>query len=165
MLPSNIEQQVSKILQRNNGWIRKEQCAKQYARDSLTGKIDGTKRTRFYRWAKQIEKGKVKDFQIIKFPGNISYIGFKSSDPKVLDSLISENKKLADSVKSGFGFFEWLRDRSDKAEFNKKMRSHHNALEMIRIQQNHLEDVKGNRKAEGIVRRQIETLKEKYLKP
>jgi hypothetical protein len=94
MLPSNIDKEIEQILRKNKGWLRTEQCAKQYARDQANGEIDGTKRTQFYRWRKQVEKGKNPRFQIITFPRNISFIGLKDADPKALEALISEDKKL-----------------------------------------------------------------------
>lgn len=94
MLPSNIETEVRKILQKHDGWLRVEQCAKEYA------KGNGTKRTNFYRWRKKVEKGKVKGFQVLNFPHNVSFIGLESADPKALESFVFEDKKVSLSVKS-----------------------------------------------------------------
>ncbi|MFX1355427.1 MAG: hypothetical protein ACFFGP_15850 [Promethearchaeota archaeon] len=75
MLPRNIETEVKEILQKHDGWLRVEECARAYA------KGNGSKRTKFYRWRRQVEKGKVEGFQILKFLNNVVYIGLKSADP------------------------------------------------------------------------------------
>jgi hypothetical protein len=110
MLATNIEQEVKEILEKKGkgGWLRVSECAKIY------GKDDESRETKFYRWRKKVEKGKTANFQVLKLPGNISFIGLSSADPKVLESLISEDKKLAKSVKSGLGFFEWLNKRAER---------------------------------------------------
>jgi transposase-like protein len=94
MLPSNIDKEIERILRKNNGWLRIEQCAKQYARNRVSGEIDGTKRTQFYRWRKQLEKSKNPRFQIITFPRNVSFIGLKDADPKELKTLVTEDKNF-----------------------------------------------------------------------
>ncbi|MEM2969043.1 MAG: hypothetical protein QXJ76_07050 [Candidatus Bathyarchaeia archaeon] len=40
-----------------------------------------------------MEKGKVGNFQVLKFLGNRSFIGFKSANPKIIEDLISEDEK------------------------------------------------------------------------
>jgi len=108
MLPGNIETEVENILKKNNGWMRAEACAKEYAKDNKSI------RTKFYRWRKKIEKGKVKGFRIVPLPGNIVFIGLSSADPSKLESSISKNKKILRSLKTGFGFREWWKDRSER---------------------------------------------------
>jgi len=110
MLPSNIEQEVAEILGKNKGWLRTEECAEKYA------KGDKTKRTQFYRWRRKVESGKVKNFQIVKLPGNISFIGLCSADPQKLEGFISEDKRMkaAQSGKGLFGFFVWLERRAKR---------------------------------------------------
>ena len=120
MLAPNIEDEVKAVLEKKgkSGWLRVYECAKQY------GKKDPSRETKFYRWRKKVEKGKVRGFQVLKLPGNISLIGLESADPKTIESLISEDKNLARSVKSGFGFFEWLNRR---AEMKRQEREYENA--------------------------------------
>jgi len=114
MLPSNIESEVEKILKRNNGWLRTEECAKAYSNN------DGTKRTEFYRWRKKIEKGKIKGFQVIKFPNNISFIGLEKSDPEALKRLLTNDKKISRLLKSGFGLFDYIKWRSERKKHEKE---------------------------------------------
>ena len=86
MLPSNIETEVKEILKKRGGWCRTEECAKVYAKGNMT------KRTRFYRWRKKVDKGKVDGFQHLPLGfNNISYIGLQSADPnKLLESIMSD---------------------------------------------------------------------------
>ena len=99
MLPSNIEKEVREILEKNGGWLRVEECAKEYA------KGDDSRRTRFYRWRKRIKKGKVEGFQVVELPGNVVFIGLKSADPnKVLKSVISD-EKTAEKMRRFFNRF------------------------------------------------------------
>ena len=92
MLATNIESKVKQILETKgkSGWLRTSECAKLYA--------DGnsSKETRFYRWRKNVEKGIVKGFQVVKLPNNITYIGLDYADPKILEAQISEDKKLSE---------------------------------------------------------------------
>jgi hypothetical protein len=95
--------EVKKILTKTpDHWLRLEECAKKYS------KGNSRKKASFQRWRTKIEKDKIKDFRIIKLPGDVSFIGLGNSDPKQLLSVISEDPKLAESIKSGFGLFEWL---------------------------------------------------------
>jgi len=91
MLAPNIETEVRGILRKKGkgGWLRVSQCAKLYARGNAS------KETKFYRWRKQVEKGKVEGFQVLPLPGNISFIGLESADPRTMKSFISEDKKLS----------------------------------------------------------------------
>ena len=91
MLAANIETEVREILQKKGkgGWLRVSQCAKLYANGNAS------KETKFYRWRKQVEKGKVKGFQVVSLPGNIVFIGLDSADPHVIESFVSEDKKLS----------------------------------------------------------------------
>ena len=92
MLPANIESKVKEILETEGkgGWLRTNQCSKRYA------KGNASERTKFYRWRRQVEKKKVKGFQVMKLPNNISFIGLDSADPKVLEALISEDRKQSE---------------------------------------------------------------------
>jgi ribosomal protein S18 len=116
MLATNIDKRVhDKLTKRGqNGWLRTKECATEYAKDDLTKKVNASEMTKFYRWLKKVEKGKAEGFQVVKLPGNVSFIGLSSADPKVLDSFISEDKKVKRSVKSGFGFFAWLKYRDER---------------------------------------------------
>jgi len=115
LAPNNIENEVQEIIKKNGkgDWLRVQECATAYARDPLTKETNTSLETKFYRFRKTIEKGKVNTLQIVKLPGNVSFIGLKSADPKTLAVLVSEDKNLARSVKSGFGFFEWLNRRAE----------------------------------------------------
>jgi len=117
MLAANIEQEISTILKNKGkgGWLRVRECAKMY------GKGDASKETNFYRWLKKVEKGKVDAFQNLKLPGNISFIGLKSADPKTIEILLSEDKKFARSIRSsGFGFFAWLDSRVERKRLDQR---------------------------------------------
>jgi len=72
MLAPNIEAEVKKILEKHGGYLRTHECSKKYAKGKLSLE------TKFYRWVKKVEKGKVKGFRIIKLPGNISFIMLES---------------------------------------------------------------------------------------
>ena len=89
MLAANIESKVKEILETKgkSGWLRTSECAKLYADNNAS------EETRFYRWRRQVEKKKVKGFQVVKLPNNMSFIGLDSADPKALEALISEDKK------------------------------------------------------------------------
>lgn len=106
MLATNIEGEVKAIIEKkgNNGWLRTSECAKIYAEGNAS------KETKFYRWRKQVEKEKVKGFQVIGLLGNISFIGLKSANPLILESLMSTDKPSIKQKASRFGFFELLND-------------------------------------------------------
>jgi len=114
MIATNIESKVKKILENSGGWLRVSECAKQFAEGNAS------EETRFYRWRKQVEKSKVKGFQALKLPGNISFIGLDSADPKTLETLISEDKKAANSIRSGFGFWAYLNQREERKDKEKQ---------------------------------------------
>jgi len=118
MLPSNIEIEVEKILKKNNGWLRTEECSKVYS------KGDKTRRTQFYRWHKKVKKSKIKGFQVLSFPENVSFIGLDSADPKILNKILSNDKQIVKSIRSGFGVFDYLKWRSEskKQERRRKER-------------------------------------------
>lgn len=80
MLAANIESEIRTIIEKHGkaGWMRTEECAKKYA------KGNASKETKFYRWRKKVEEGKVQGFQVVKLPGNISFIGLASANPKQL---------------------------------------------------------------------------------
>ncbi len=94
MLATIIEVEVKEILESKGraGWLRVGECAKLYARGNAS------KETKFYRWRKKVEKGKVKGFQVLVLPGNISFIGLESADPTTIRSIISENKGISKKV-------------------------------------------------------------------
>jgi hypothetical protein len=110
MLATNIETEVRKILEKKGkkGWMRTHDCAKEYANNN------GSRETKFYRFTKKVEKGKAPGFQVLLFPKNISFIGLDSADPKIIESLLERDKKARRSIKSGFGFREWWKDRSER---------------------------------------------------
>jgi len=74
MLAPNIETEVRKILEKHGGYLRTHECAKKYAKGNLSLE------TKFYRWVKKVEKGKVKGFRIVKLPGNLSYIMLENTN-------------------------------------------------------------------------------------
>ncbi len=115
---ASIESKVRDVLEKKGkgGWLRASECAKLFA------KGDASLETKFYRWRKQVGKNKVSGFQAIKLAGNISFIGLDSADPKVIESFVSENKKILQSVKSGYGVFEWLERRAERKEQQRKKR-------------------------------------------
>lgn len=115
MLPDNIESKVKNIiaLKGDHGWIRSQECALAYAKDA-TGKINPSEKVKFYRWRKQVEKGKVDGFQAKTLAGNIAYVGLSSADPRVLDPSASGDKRFERSIKPKFGFFEWLKYRDER---------------------------------------------------
>lgn len=86
MLAANIETEVREILKKKGkkGWLRVQECANEYAKEPITKKIDNSKKTKFYRWRRQVEKGKVEGFQVLKLIGNVSFIGLKSADPSII---------------------------------------------------------------------------------
>jgi len=67
-------------------------------------------------------------------PGDISFIGLGTSDPKQLLSMISIDPKLAKSVKSGFGLFEWLELREGGTGQTQKEVYKEQLLEKIRYE-------------------------------
>ena len=91
MLSDNIEKKVREILktQSKGGWLRTNVCANLFAKGNLS------KKTKFYRWKLNIEKGKVEGFQIVHFPKNVSFIGLNSANPKTLEEIAKteENSK------------------------------------------------------------------------
>jgi hypothetical protein len=72
MLAPNIEAEVRKILEKHGGYLRTHECSKKYAKGNKSLE------TKFYRWSKKVEKGKVKGFRIVKLPGNLSFIMLES---------------------------------------------------------------------------------------
>jgi hypothetical protein len=118
MLVPNIETEVKKILKEKGkgGWLRVHECAKYYRIDPETGKVNKSRETNFYRWRKQVEKGKVEGFQVLPFPNNIVFIGLKSADPRGIKTVMLEDKKISRSIKNGFGFWEYLKWRKLHAE-------------------------------------------------
>ena len=109
MIPGNIESEIKQIIKTKgkDGWLRMQECAKEFAKDPRTKKHNSSRRTEFYRLRKQIGKGRVEGLKVLLLPGNVSYIGLSSADPKFVEKLISEDKKVSRNVKTGFGFFEW----------------------------------------------------------
>lgn len=109
MIPSNnpnIENQVQLIIEKKgaDGWIRVSKCEKEYV-NSNPDENSGTRRTRFYRWLIKVERKKAPNFQIIKFPNNLSYIGLANSSPKKLDSLVANDKRTAQKVSFSETFY------------------------------------------------------------
>lgn len=137
MLAPNIDSEVKALLEKKGrgGWLRVQECSKEYAKDPMTGAVNRSLETKFYRWLRQVEKKKIPGFQNLKLPGNISFIGLESSDPKTLESLISEDKKLARSAKSSFGFFEWLNQRAERKRHEEKERLKQHLLDRIHYQE------------------------------
>jgi len=96
MLLGNIEAKVREVLLKKGrgGWLRVQECAKEIAYDPIAEKWNGTKRTNFYRFRKKVEKKKVKGFQVVNLPKNISFIGLDSADPSVIESFISKDRRV-----------------------------------------------------------------------
>jgi len=84
MLAANIKEILEK--KGKGGWLRVSECAKEYA------KGDDSKETRFYRWRKQVEKGKVSGFQVLKLAGNISFIGIENANPTAISKVEIDNQ-------------------------------------------------------------------------
>lgn len=61
MLAANIETEIKQIIEKKGkeGWLRVQECANEYAKDPVTKQFNGSRKTKFYRVRKQIEKGKV----------------------------------------------------------------------------------------------------------
>jgi hypothetical protein len=76
MLAANIKEILEK--KGRGGWLRVSECAEEYAQE------DDSKKTCFYRWRKQVEKGKVSGFQVLKLVGNISFIGLENANPTAI---------------------------------------------------------------------------------
>lgn len=104
MLATNIETRVSEILSTKGkgGWLRAEECADEYAKDKITGEINGTQKTKFYRWRKQVEKGKVSGFRVLKLQGNISYIGLENANPTAISTseIDKEREKRLEAIRN-----------------------------------------------------------------
>jgi hypothetical protein len=102
----SIEDQVRSIIEKkgSDGWIRVSKCEKEYEKSSQD-ENSGTVRTRFYRWFAKVEKRKVPEFQVIKFPNNLSYIGLTSSNPKKLDFLVANDKKILQKLSFSDTFY------------------------------------------------------------
>ena len=115
MLATNIESEVRRILAKSKGgWLRVSECAKEFAKENAS------EETRFYRWRKKVEKGKVLGFQVVKLPGNISFIGLDSADPKTLESLIFEDKKTKLNFEKGLNFFDWWEKRAERKKWERE---------------------------------------------
>jgi hypothetical protein len=122
MLAANIAQRVKEIIKNKgkDGWIRVQECANEYAKDVENNpwvkEIVESRKTKFYRFRKKIEKDKVDGLKVLHLPGNVSYVGLSSADPKVIEEFISEDKKASLNVKTGMGFYDyrrWSRERDD----------------------------------------------------
>lgn len=99
MLAANMdepEQKIKQIIEKygEKGWVRTQVCADKYAKD-FAGKINKSEKTKFYRFCRQIGKGKVDGLRIQKLPCNISFIGLRSADPEFIKDFISKNKKIS----------------------------------------------------------------------
>jgi hypothetical protein len=120
MLATNIRQRVVEIIKAKGkgGWIRVQECAKEYAEAAkINPKIKEnpeSRMTKFYRFRKQVEKGKVEGLKVLLLAGNISFIGVSSADPQVIEKIISENKKAERNVKTGLGFYDWWEHRAER---------------------------------------------------
>jgi hypothetical protein len=101
----SIEDEVRSIIEKKGveGWMRVGQCAREY--EVLREGNYNTRKTRFYRWRTQVEKGKVGNFQILKFPNNLSFIGHSNSNPKKLASLLANDDNEGDQQPSFSDFF------------------------------------------------------------
>jgi hypothetical protein len=110
MLPGNIETKIRQIIEAkgNKSWIRINVAAKEYSKDNPS------ERTKFFRWRKKVEKGRVDGFKVQILPGNVSFIGLSNADPEVLNEFISEDKKASRNVKTGIGFLAWLNQRNER---------------------------------------------------
>ena len=121
---TTLVEEIKQIIEKKGkaGWLRTEECAKEYSRDPLTKQPDDSRRRKFYRIRKQIEKGKEKGLQIQLLPGNISYTGLSSADPKIIEEFIFDNKKASLNVKTGLGFFAWLETRAERKQLERDKR-------------------------------------------
>lgn len=116
MLPGNgdMAEKVTKAIETHGkkGWLRCQECAKIVAKDSF-GRVNESERVRYMRWKKQVKKGKVEDFRAYILPGNISYIGLKSSRVEDIKEFkeVSEFIEGKNSIKQSsarLSFFQWL---------------------------------------------------------
>ena len=116
MLSGNNELEIKQIIENKgkDGWLRVQECAKEFAKDPTTKRFNNSRRTKFYRIRKQIEKGRVEGLKVLLLPGNVSYIGLSSADPEAIERLISKDKKTSRNVKTGLGFFDWLEQRAER---------------------------------------------------
>ena len=135
MLPSNNEFEIKRIIEENgkDGWLRTEECATKFAKDPTTQKYNHSRRTKFYRIRKQIEKGKVEGLKVLLLAGNISYIGLSSADPKVIGDYVSEDKKASRNVKTSLKFYEWWERRADRKKLERKEEAEQIDLELLII--------------------------------
>jgi len=120
MLPSNIESEVKNILVKNgkSGWLRTGKCEEEYLKLFQSQSEKNTAHVRFYRFTKDIQKKKHEGFQVLKFPGNISYIGLEAANPTILKEL--EEKPSIDK-KSAYvdvllGYFKDIIELHKKGE-------------------------------------------------
>jgi len=126
MLAANIEEQIKEIIEKKGkaGWLRTQKCANEYA-DLAANKpwikeTRESRKTKFYRWYKKVKKGKVKSFQVVMLPGNISFIGLKEANPQMIEALISEDKEVKRNVETGHGFFNWLERRAQRKSLERQ---------------------------------------------
>lgn len=140
MLATNIEQQIKEIIEKkgNAGWIRVQECAMEYAllakdRPWIRETIESRK-TKFYGWRRKVGRNHVEGFKVLLLPGNVSYIGLGSADPKVIADLISEDKKTSRNVSTNLGFFDYLRWRKEHNELKRDadLRRHRYNIEVIK---------------------------------
>jgi hypothetical protein len=116
MLAANKEHEIKLIIEKygKGGWLRVQECAKEYAKDPKTKVFNESRKTDFYRIRKRIEKGKVEGLKVVLLPGNKSFIGLNSADPSVIEGFISEDKKTTRSVKTSLSIFGWLDNRAER---------------------------------------------------
>jgi hypothetical protein len=163
MLATNIDRRIHEKLVKKgqSGWLRTKKCAEEYATNDITKKVNASDMTKFYHWLKKVGKGKVEGFQVVKLPGNVSFVGLSSADPKVLESLISEDKKIERSVKSRFGFFEWLKYRKEQEQ---KQRDEYSARLHCRIETMEALDHMNLRTDDPEFHKKVEKTKERIRK-
>jgi hypothetical protein len=112
MLAANIEKRTKEIIKSKgkDGWIRVQKCANEFAKDVENNpRIKDTaesRKTKFYRFRKKIKNGRVEGLKVLSLPGNISYIGLSSADPRVIEGFIDHDKETLRNVKTGVGFLE-----------------------------------------------------------
>jgi hypothetical protein len=111
MLATIIESHVKEILKTkgNSGWLRVSTCAKLFSNGNKS------QETRFYRWRKQVEDGKVSGFQVLKFPNNISFIGLDTANPNILKAEVGimSTSSLVQTLSQN-----WLQRLGDLGEEN-----------------------------------------------
>jgi len=113
MTPSDIGNKMRDFLEKKDGWAGVEDCAKAYSMDPIKKKIDFSKRRKFYRWRKQVGKGKVEGFRVVPIQRR-TFLGLTSADPSLLKSFLDKDKSLQRSFQNSLGFWGYWDRRAER---------------------------------------------------